>query len=118
INAAQATIYGAELELDAMPIDGLTLSGTMGLLHGTYDSFDVPGGTTSYTGNDIAEAPQFEGSIAAEYEHSISGWDGYSAFARVELNHQSSSFTDVNNSGEFESKAYDILNGKIGIEAD
>ncbi len=121
VNAARATIYGSELELDAMPIDGLTLSGTLGLLHGTYASFPNAGVATPcdcFTGNDIANAPQLEYSLAAEYEHSIPGWDGYSAFARIELNHQSHSFTDPNNSIEFESKPYDLLNSRVGIEAD
>lgn len=120
-NAARAQIYGAEFELDAVPIDGLTLSSTLGLLHGTYTSFPDAGTTNAcncFTGNDLAYAPRWEGSLAAEYDHSLDFWSGYSAFARVELTHQSSSYSDPNDTVAYESRPYSLLNGRVGIEAD
>ncbi|MCB1686214.1 MAG: TonB-dependent receptor [Pseudomonadales bacterium] len=38
-NIGEATVYGLELELTAVPIDGLTLQGVLGLLHSEYDDF-------------------------------------------------------------------------------
>ncbi len=38
-NIGEATTYGLELELIALPIDGLTLQGNLGLLHAEYDAF-------------------------------------------------------------------------------
>ena len=38
-NIGEATVYGLELELTAVPIDGLTLQGVVGLLHSEYDDF-------------------------------------------------------------------------------
>ena len=41
-NAADATLNGLELELVAVPIDGLTLSATYGYLDASYDDWTVP----------------------------------------------------------------------------
>jgi len=38
-NAASATIYGGELEVTAVPIDGLTLEGSAGYVHARYDQY-------------------------------------------------------------------------------
>ncbi len=41
-NAADATLDGLELEVIAVPLDGLTLSATYGYLDASYDEWDVP----------------------------------------------------------------------------
>jgi iron complex outermembrane receptor protein len=111
-NAAQATIYGAELEADLHPIDGLTVSGTLGLLHTRYGQFT----DANATGNQLPGAPQIQGTVAVQYEHELPGWDGWAGMIRLEGIHQGSSFTDPENSADLENKAVSYLNGRVGVE--
>lgn len=39
LNAASAKIYGADVEITAIPFEGLTLRGALGLLHSRYGDF-------------------------------------------------------------------------------
>ena len=67
-NAAKARVYGAELEVDANPIEGLNLSGTLGLLNGTYTDFpdaNLPNACNCATGNRLANAPALQASASA-----------------------------------------------------
>ena len=118
-NAAQATIYGAELEADLHPLDGLTLSATTGLLHTRYGQFNDAGASNACdcdTGNQLPSAPTFQGTIAAQYEHEIPGWDGWAGMIRVEGIRQSSSFTDPENSPDLANKGANYVNGRFGID--
>jgi iron complex outermembrane receptor protein len=111
-NAASATIYGAELEADLHPLDGLTLSATVGLLHSKYGDFAA----ADATGNQLPSAPEFQGTIAAQYEHEIPGWDGWAGMIRVQGIRQSSSFTDPENSADLANKGYNVVNGRLGVD--
>lgn len=67
-NAAEATIYGAQIEVLARPVEPLTLQASYGYLHTKYDSFqnallgDV-------TGNKFAQAPKDTVNVSATYRH-------------------------------------------------
>lgn len=69
-NAAAATLYGAQIELLARPVEALTLQASYGYLHTRYDSFknallgDV-------TGNKFAQAPQDTVNLAATYRRPL-----------------------------------------------
>jgi iron complex outermembrane recepter protein len=113
-NAAAATIYGAELESDIHPIDGLTLSGTLGYLQTRYGTFKD--GTASYAGNSLPGAPQLQATLAAQYEHELPGWDGWAGMIRIEGIHQSHSFTDPENTISLINNPASYLNGRIGVD--
>ncbi len=69
-NAAEATIYGAQIEILARPVPPLTLQASYGYLHTKYDSFhnallgDV-------TGNRFAQAPEDTVNLSATYRHAL-----------------------------------------------
>jgi iron complex outermembrane receptor protein len=113
-NAAAATIYGAELESDIHPVDGLTLSGTLGYLQTRYGTFKD--GTASYAGNSLPGAPQLQATLAGQYEHELPGWDGWAGMIRLEGIHQSHSFTDPENTPSLINKPVSYLNGRIGVD--
>jgi iron complex outermembrane recepter protein len=113
-NAAQATIYGAELESTLHPMDGLTFSGTLGLLDTRYGKF-IDGGA-NYTGNSLPGAPQLQATLAAQYEHEIPGWSGWAGMIRIEGIHQSHSFTDPENNPSLYNNEATYLNGRLGID--
>lgn len=69
-NAAEATIYGGQIEVLARPVEPLTLQASYGYLHTKYDSFqnallgDV-------TGNKFAQAPKDTLNVSATYRHAL-----------------------------------------------
>lgn len=115
-NIGQATIYGMELEVTAMPIEGLTLEGTLGLMDPEYDKFCadldgpsvetnpvsdcggvvelLPDGTylvdTDHTDLKLVRAPTTQAYLAAKYEW-FTGIGGF--FVRAAGNYESSYFS-------------------------
>lgn len=69
LNAAKATTEGVEFEGAWIPIDGLTLSGTVGYLHAVYDEFasGTGPGSVDYSGRDLVYSPKWNASVGAEY---------------------------------------------------
>ncbi len=68
MNAAQAKIYGLEIDFAAIPMQGLTIAGTLGLLHTKYTEFKDPltGADISYL--NLRRAPKVSGSLSASYQ--------------------------------------------------
>jgi iron complex outermembrane receptor protein len=117
-NAAAATIYGAEFEATAIPVEGLTLTGTLGLLHGSYTSFANANGAQNFTGHELANAPRLTATAAIQYEHELPFASDLAGMARVEVTDTDSYFTDPNNSQMFQSRAVAYLNARLGVERD
>jgi len=118
INAAKAQIYGGEFELDAIPFDGLTVAGTLGLLHTNYTSFlDPLNGTACgcFTGNKLSNSPDLQASLSLQYVHELPGLPDYEGFARIQAVNQSSSFADPNNTLAYEAEPLTTLNARVGI---
>ncbi len=69
-NAAEAKIYGAQIEVLARPVEPLTLQGSYGYLHTQYDSFQnaLLG---DLTGNRFAQAPKDTVNLSATYRHAL-----------------------------------------------
>lgn len=76
-NAAKATIKGLELEADAVPVDGLTLSANSAFLDPTYDNYetvnpDFPGSSpVNLKGNTMVRAPRMTYTLSGEYTHPL-----------------------------------------------
>jgi len=76
VNAATASIQGAEFELTWLASDGLTIRANLGLLDAEYDDFVVNTGTTAapvltdFSSLDFRRAPDVTGSLAGDYQ-----WD-------------------------------------------
>jgi iron complex outermembrane receptor protein len=66
-NAASGTVKGAELEIEALPVDPLRLRAGLGLLDARYHDFITYQGTERVDASDNAfyRVPQFSGSIGA-----------------------------------------------------
>lgn len=75
LNAANATIFGAEIDMRAELFEGFTITSSLGLLDASYDDFFIdvnldgvqdPGEDAS--DRDLRRAPDFSFSIAGNYE--------------------------------------------------
>jgi iron complex outermembrane receptor protein len=69
LNAATATIYGAQIEMLAQPLPDLTVQASYGYLHSKYDSFETFLG--SATGNQFAQAPRTTAHLSTTYRHAL-----------------------------------------------
>ncbi|MFK8048416.1 MAG: TonB-dependent receptor [Halioglobus sp.] len=72
-NAADATMQGLELEVQAIVSEGLTISANMGYLDTEYDEFTFNDGfgIVDNSGLEFRRAPEFTGSVNATYEWDI-----------------------------------------------
>lgn len=85
VNAGKATTSGVEAQFQAVPFEGLRISGNVGYLYAKYDEFlssenglcppppavQPAGCAVSYAGRDIPYAPHWTGSIDASYTHEL-----------------------------------------------
>lgn len=71
LNAADATNRGVELEVLALPLDGLQISGNLGYLDARYDAFlgisDLTGLPIDRSGQRLPEVPEFQSFLAVQY---------------------------------------------------
>lgn len=80
-NAAEATIWGLEAEIVARPVPALDLSAAVSFLDAEYDRFtdrqgSNPDGTPrvlDLSGNRLPNAPEFKGSVQAQYTLDLVG---------------------------------------------
>ncbi|MGA0099685.1 MAG: TonB-dependent receptor [Steroidobacteraceae bacterium] len=73
-NAASATISGLEAELVAIPVDGLTLNASIGLLDAKYDKWVIPdtaGNPTDKSDLPLRRAPDLTMQFGATYEKAL-----------------------------------------------
>ena len=83
-NAADATQKGAEIELLVLPVEGLQINGSAGILDTNYDEFlsfsQVTGDPINRAGESFNNAPQLQTHIAVQYsfavplEGAMQGW--------------------------------------------
>ncbi|MDG2304366.1 MAG: TonB-dependent receptor [Candidatus Binatia bacterium] len=77
LNAAKATTQGAEVEIQARPLPGLNLSGTLGYLDATYDNFpgalsDLNGQAIDRGGQGFNNAPSLQTFLSVQYSLPVS----------------------------------------------
>lgn len=64
-NGAQGEVYGAEFELEAIPVQNLHVNFALGLLHTEFT--DYTSGPNDYSGNNFVRAPNVSAVLGADY---------------------------------------------------
>jgi iron complex outermembrane receptor protein len=72
-NAEKAHVNGAEIELEARPVDGLTLTGAVGILDTKYDELQVVNGGADLSGARFVRAPKLTLNGSATYTIPLGG---------------------------------------------
>lgn len=75
-NAAEATIWGVESELEAAVTDRFSLRGSIGYTEGEYDEWFDPnavGGPADYSDRKLRNNPEWTANLAAIYEAPLAG---------------------------------------------
>jgi iron complex outermembrane receptor protein len=122
LNVGKATVDGGELEISAVPIEGVSLRASAAYADARYRDFanapnTVPkagGGNVANiinaTGNQMIKFPKFTINLAANVEHRF---DIGRATASVNYYHASTIFFDANN--RLKQPAFSLLNAELGL---
>jgi iron complex outermembrane receptor protein len=135
-NAAEATVKGIELELQAVPLENLELGASLGWLDAKYDSFITPYGSCTAanvaldprcagrvglprlidaSGNTLNNAPELKGSLSARYTVSLGNGGGLSFFAQAA--YQDEVFFNPDNSASMTQESYTVFDARIGYDS-
>lgn len=117
-NAATASIYGLELEVQAIPLPDLNVGFTLGLLNAEYDDFkSAPrrGNQSVFdaSGQKLNAAPRLAFSGHAEYEWPV--FSQWSAFIRGEASFKDQQYFTPENVDLESQDAYWLLQGTVGL---
>lgn len=125
INAGQARIIGAELELQARPAAGLDLALAAGYNDGelTQDTPGAPAGPNpGFKGDRLPGVPRLNLAASAQYTFPLSS-GGLDGFGRVDYSYTGDSTTTFNDlstanglPSHFNPDAYGLLNLRLGVQ--
>lgn len=118
-NAANAHVKGVEIELQAEPVEGLNLGGTLAYLEATYSSYPqapVAGGATvNATGHYLDSAPKWAYSLYGQYRFPVMNHG--SMFVRGEWSWRAKQYFTPDNSNIQSQDAYGLLNSSFGYDS-
>ncbi|MCU0759341.1 MAG: TonB-dependent receptor [Steroidobacteraceae bacterium] len=131
-NAAEATVQGLELEVQALPVRNLEIAAAISYLDATYDQFVTPYGTCSAAnaaldsrcvgrpglprlidaaGNRLNNAPEWKGNLSATYGIDLAAGGRVSLFAQV--SHQGRVFFLPANTTVMSQAAYTLVDARV-----
>ena len=114
-NAASARSYGAELEVTARPVDGLDLTGSLGLLNSKYRRFDqlVGGVVTDVSDRRVVNAPDFNASLGVTYARPLN--DRITGAFHVDASYRSTVATEITDSPILRQRGYERVNAFVAL---
>ncbi|NVE00169.1 TonB-dependent receptor [Massilia sp. BJB1822] len=113
VNAAKATVEGAEVELAYKAARWLDLSASYGYLDGRYDRFVA--GAINYSGNPLSNSPRKQAALAANFSYPL-GDAGYLTGA-ASYAWKGSYNTGAANDPNLQLPGFGLFNLSAGIEA-
>ncbi|MEH6581630.1 MAG: TonB-dependent receptor [Halioglobus sp.] len=126
-NAGGVDIYGLELELLAMPAEGLTLQAGLGLVDAEYNELILTSPTTAsgfddFKGNEPVSTPDTNFNMAVDYDFDISA--NWRSWVHVDTTYTSSQWFSAYNDavvpgvgdyGDLQQESYWIWNARVGV---
>ena len=108
-NAADAEIYGGELELEWVPVDRLLINAGIGLLSTEYQDFVIPSG--DFSGNDVTMSP--ERTLNGLIQYGIPLGHLGTLTLQTDFNYQDKVFFDALNNPLLKEGDYWLWNGRL-----
>jgi len=106
-NAGAARSKGFEVELTALPFEGLELFGSVGYSDSEYTDFG------DNTGNRLQNAPEWQWNAGAQYTWPVG--DSLEMFARADVIYQDNRFLGANNDPFFVFEETTLVNARLGL---
>ena len=114
-NAADATIYGAEVELVAKPVQHLDVTMNLGLLDTKIEDFVSAG--ANFSGNRLALSPKVTFSGVASYEIPLPNASA-AVVLQSSVSYRSSQFFSADNDPLLSQDGYWLVGGRIALRSD
>ncbi len=108
-NAADAEIYGAELEFQWLPVENLFINLGLGVLSTEYEDFVIPSG--DFSGNDITMSPELTFNGLIQYDVPLS--DIGTLTFQTDFNYQDEVFFDALNNPLLSEDDYWLWNARV-----
>jgi iron complex outermembrane recepter protein len=117
LNAAKADIYGGELEVTAIPVQGLTLNGSLGYAKSEIKTLSatVVANSSIREGNVLKKTPKWTWSLGAAYSLPTSFGE---LTARGSYSYQSKIFHDPGNLPQTLEGGYGLLDASLALKLD
>jgi iron complex outermembrane receptor protein len=119
-NAAEASARGIELEVRAMPLPGLVLSGSLAHIDTEYDKFDTVNANNNQpidrTGESLNNTPKLQTNLAAQFTIPIELGDSWLhgfLTPRLQWYYQSGEHFDGPELREARQSGYNLLDGRL-----
>ena len=110
IENADVSIFGGELEIRAIPLDGLELIAGLGFVNAEFANYSNPATGEDFDGNQLTFVPNLTYTLAIQYRSPIG------ILGRVELAGFGTTYFDDANT--LEQDPYAIVNARLGYEFD
>lgn len=112
-NAADAEVFGFELDVTAYPLDGFVLNFTTAYLDSELQNF-ISGNGEDLSGNQLAFTPRWSISGFARYDHDLG--NAGSVYAQGSFSYKDDQFFSTENDPLAGQEAYTLVNARIGYE--
>jgi iron complex outermembrane recepter protein len=113
-NAGKAVINGTELEVVALPLPGLELSGGVGITAARYVEFKNPGSGASFSNVKLPNTPAYTFNMSASYTLPVSTLGDLRT--RVGWSHTGTKASDVSDPHFNRVKKHGVLSGRMAFE--
>lgn len=111
-NVDGAKAYGADIDAAWRPVDGMTLTAGLGLLHTRLSSFTTSAGFVP-AGNRLPNAPSVTFNGGARYEWAVMG--GWKMSVQGEAHHATRVFKEASNDPLIAAGGYWLFNGRVAL---
>jgi iron complex outermembrane recepter protein len=119
VNIPESHSQGAELEVQWLPAEGLTVNAGLAYLDTEIDEFigfDALGRRRDFVGQPYSFAPEWQNNIDIDYEWQVGA--GRTGFVGVSAAYRSDSSADFESDPLFDIDAYTLVDGRVGIKTD
>ncbi len=110
-NAGDAELYGFELELNALPAEGLRLDASVGYTNSKF--VNVPASVGPINGNRLPFSPEWTLALGAQYRIAVAG--DWSVTPRVDFRYQARTFFSPFNLPFEQQDGYGLLDARITL---
>jgi outer membrane receptor protein involved in Fe transport len=119
-NAGAARVKGLELEIDARPVQGLSIAANASYIDAKLSENQATTNVSAPGLKDdrIPYVPKFTAGIGVQYKWALT--DAVNGLARVDANHVGASYSDFRPNGTYTRHidAYQLVNLRLGVEKD
>ncbi|MEJ2636975.1 MAG: TonB-dependent receptor [Calditrichia bacterium] len=115
MNAGKVSTRGFEMEMNALPRSGLSISAALGYTDARYDEWKNGGGDgIDYDGNRMEWAPKFEYTLALNYQYPVNMFGTF--YLQGDWIRKDGFYSEPDDEPSDWVDGYQLLNGRIGFE--